>query len=297
MIINKTNLQTLGVGFQARFQGALGQAASQHAIVATIVRSTTGKEEYGWLGKLPGIREWIGDRVINNIKAHDYSIKNKDFEETIAVDRNDIEDDNLGMYGPLFEELGRAAGAFPDELVYNLLKAGFASPCYDGQYFFDTDHPVLDAAGNPQSVSNTQGGAGVPWFLIDDSRGLKPIILQMRKDFTFVSKTAATDDNVFHAKQYLYGVDGRMAVGFGFWQFAQGSKQDLTVANYKDAYAALEGMKGDFGRPLGLRPTKLVVPPSLREQGQRILKSANDAAGATNPWAGTAELVVVPWLA
>lgn len=297
MKINSGNLQTLGTGFKASFSQGLGMAEPQHELIATKVTSTTGKEEYGWLGKMPGVREWIGDRVINNIARSDYSIKNKDFELTVAVDRNDIEDDNLGIYSPLFQEMGRATTAFPSELVFALFKAGFASNCYDGQYFFDADHPVLDAAGEPQSVSNTQGGGGAPWFLCDLSRALKPIILQERKAFNFAAMDNPDDANVFHKKQYVYGVDARMNVGFGFWQFAVASGQPLTAANYAAAYALLEGMKGDYARPLGLKPTHLIVPPAHREAAQRIIVNATDAGGAANPWVGTAKLEVVPWLA
>jgi hypothetical protein len=71
------------------------------------------------------------------------------------------------------------------------------------------------------------------------------------------------DANVFHKKQFLYGVDGRCNVGFGFWQFAFASKQALDVAHFAAAFAAIEGMKGDYGRALGIKPTHLVVPPSL----------------------------------
>jgi len=59
----------------------------------------------------------------------------------------------------------------------------------------------------------------------------------------------------------------------------------------------LEGMKGDHGRPLGIMPNVLVVPPSLRENGLEILNAERDSGGATNVWRGTAELLVVPWLA
>ena len=44
------------------------------------------------------MREWIGDREIQNLSASDYTIKNKDYELTVGVDRNDIEDDTLGIY-------------------------------------------------------------------------------------------------------------------------------------------------------------------------------------------------------
>ncbi|VWX62580.1 Mu-like prophage major head subunit gpT family protein [Sphingorhabdus sp. 109] len=297
MKINPGNLQTLGTGFSALFAGGQGQAVSQRALVSTTVPSSTAQNEYGWLGKFPGMREWIGDRVINQLKAYDYAIKNKDWEDTIEVDRNDIEDDNIGIYGPLFTEMGRATEAHPDELVFALLKAGFTTKCYDGQFFFDTDHPVLDEDGVAQSVSNTGGGSGAPWFLIDDSRALKPVIFQERKKAQFVAMDNLTDENVFRRKKFQYGVDARYNVGFGFWQYAYGSKQTLDATAFKAAFAALEGMKGDHGRPLGVKPSLLVTGPSNRSAAQKLLNSELASGGETNEWKGTAKLEVVPWLA
>lgn len=298
MLINAQALRSLYVGFNTAFTNGLNsQAASQHSRVATPVPSTTKENEYGWLGKVPNVREWVGDRVVHSISQSGYAIRNKPYEVTISVDRDDIEDNNLGTYTPLFTELGSSSGSHYDQLVFGLLKAGFASPCYDKQYFFDTDHPVLDENGNPTSVANTDGGSGAPWFLIDDSRYLKPIILQKRKAWNLVAKDKETDDNVFERKEYVYGTDARHNVGFGFWQFSWGSKQTLDAAHYETARAALSGMKGDFGRPLGIKPRLLVVPPALEGAANRLINNERNAAGADNEWQGTAEVMVCPWLA
>ena len=63
MEINNANLRTLFVAFNAAFKAGLGQAASQYLQIATVVPSTTGSEEYGWLGQLPGLREWDAYRA------------------------------------------------------------------------------------------------------------------------------------------------------------------------------------------------------------------------------------------
>ncbi|WP_425099140.1 Mu-like prophage major head subunit gpT family protein [Tropicibacter sp. S64] len=297
MLVNAANLNDLRVGYSAAFQGGLDQAASQWPRVATEVRSTQKEQKYGWLGKMPNVREWVGDRAVQNLQQHDYAIKEKKLELTVAVDKDDVETDNLGIYGPMFTEMGRSSGSYPDTLIFGLLKLGFATECYDGQYFFDTDHPVLDADGDEITVANTDGGSGTPWFLMDTSRALKPLILQKRKDFVFVAKDKLTDDNVFDKNEFVYGTDARMNAGFGFWQMAWGSKQTLNAANYATARAALTGMKGDYGRPLGLMPNLLVVPPSLESAGRKLLNSEYASGGETNEWKGTAELLVVPWLA
>ncbi|WPY94681.1 Mu-like prophage major head subunit gpT family protein [Limimaricola variabilis] len=296
MIISQTSLAALRVGFSAAFRAGLDVAASDYKKIAFTVPSSTKETTYGWLGKLPRLREWVGPRVIQNIAEHSYTIVNKDFEETIGVDRNDIEDDNLGIYTPLMQTLGEAVGALPDELVFGALKNGFTTECYDGQNFFDTDHPVIQEDGSIGTVSNTGGGAGAPWFLLCTGAPLKPIIYQERRPFDFVSKDKATDDNVFNNRQYLYGTDGRCNVGYGFWQMAYGSRQVLDADSYAAARAAVRGMKGDHGRPLGLKPNLLVVPTALEAKALEILNAERNAAGATNVWKGTAELLVTSWL-
>ncbi len=298
MLINSAALRSLYTGFSTAFQAGFAGVTPMYSRVAVSVPSSTRSNEYGWLGQMPRIREWIGDRVINNLSTIGYTIRNKPYELTIGVNRDDIEDDNIGIYGPMFQEFGRSGAVFPDELVWALLKAGFSTPCYDGQYFFDTDHPVLDENGVAQSVSNTGGGSGSPWFLMDTTRAIKPIIYQERKAFgNLVRKDQETDDNVFSKKEFVYGLDGRCNVGFGFWQLAYGSKQTLDGAGYGAARAAMSSQKGDYGKPLGIVPNLLVVGPADESKGRKILNSELGTGGETNEWKGTAELLVVPWLA
>jgi len=271
-----------------------------------VVPSQAREEIYPWLGQFPGLREWIGPRIAKNLALHSFAITNKDFESTIEVPRNDIEDDRFGVFGPMFSELGRAAAMHPDELIFGLLAAGFATNCYDGQFFFDTDHPVGDPAGaGVTSVSNMQAGSESPWFLLDTSRALKPLLYQQRRPFNLVSKDRPEDDNVFSNKTFVYGVDGRSNAGFGLWQLAFGSKAELTPANYEAARVAMMNFKGDEGRPLGVKPNVLVCGPSNEGAAMRLLNNGTrvELAGESdtpvaiqNEWAGTATPIVTPWL-
>lgn len=297
MIINAASLNALRVSFSLAFSRGLDQAETQYGRIATTVPSTTKENEYGWLGKLPNVREWIGPRAIQGIAEHSYTIKNKPYELTIGVDRDDIEDDNLGVYAPLFTEMGESIAAHPDQLIWGLLRLAFETECYDGQYFFDTDHPVLDENGELTTVSNSGGGAGEPWFLMSTRRALKPLIFQERRKPEFVAKDNPDDENVFERKEFVYGTDMRCNVGFGFWQMAYGSKQPLSTANFVEGRQGMMGMKGDYGRPLGIVPDLLVVGPSLEQEAEEILKADRNAAGATNTQKGKVEMLVVPWLA
>lgn len=302
MLITPSNLKTLFTGFKTSFVGGLGQAGSQYLQLTTPVPSTTGTEEYAWLGQMPGMREWIGERVINGLESHGYSLKNKSFESTIAVPKTAIEDDTFGTYTPLMSELGRAAGAHPDELTFGLLKDGVTVKCYDGKPFFATNHPVKNAVGKSESVSNADlDGNGPLWFVLDTSRAIKPLIFQDRKKPNFVAMTAETDPNVFSKSEFVYGVDSRCNVGFGFWQMAYASNQPLTADNVWAAINAIEQCKGDGGRPLGLRATTLVVPTTLQRMANKLLTAdlvpnAEGTATESNDLKDRLKSLVSPWL-
>lgn len=303
MIINRANLDILYTSYNTAYrQGLIGmQANTQYERVAMVVPSGVSEEKYGWLGKFPNLREWVGERVVHSMEQHDYAIRNKDFELTIGVPRNDIQDDKHMVYGTMFQGMGESVAGHPDQTIWPMLKAGFDATyglAYDGQYFFDTDHPVLDEDGSPGTVSNDGGGAGTAWFLLDTRMMYKPLIFQQRqKADDIVRRDDPRDDNVFDRNEFEYGIHCRDNGGYGWWQVAYGSKQTLNAANYHTARQSMIGMKGDYGRPLGLMPNLLVVPPSLENAGREVIKAERNAQGATNVWMDTAELLVVPWLA
>lgn len=296
MIINRQNLNMLFTGYKASFQNAFAGVKPDFMPFTLEVPSVNSTEQYGWLGNSTAFREWLGDRVIQNLALHDYSIKNKSFENTVGVPRESIEDDSFGLFNPLMGQLGQDSANHPSTLIYDLLAGGFSNTCYDGQFFFDTDHPVTNKAGAEVSVSNFQGGAGTAWYLLDTTRVMKPVILQKRKNYNFVSMDKETDENVFMRKEYIYGVDARLNAGYGLWQLAYASKQTLDAANFNAAYAAMQGMTGDRGKKLGIKPTLLVVPASLRAQALEIVQAERGANGATNINRNAVDVLVTPWL-
>lgn len=299
MIINAATIQSLFTGFNASFNKGVQAAPSRYKDVAMVVPSTSSSNTYAWLGQFPKLRKWVGDRVIKNLAAHGYVIENDLFESTVKIKRTDIEDDQFGVYSPIMEEMGRASGDHPDELIFGLLAAGFATECYDGQFFFDTDHPVGDGE-NVTSVSNMQAGAGTPWFLLDTSRSIKPLLFQDRDSYKFQMLTKEGDEPVFMRDEYLYGIRARVNAGFGLWQLAFASKDTLDATNYAAARSAMMAFQSDEGRPLGIMPNKLVVGPSLEQAGRKLVNNQlvdSGGVSVSNEWAGSVELVVVPWLA
>ena len=143
MIVNRAAISALFVNLRASFNNAFDAAPTTWQDIAMMVPSTTSSEDYVWLSKFPRMRRWIGEKFVKSLKAFKYSIVNEKFEVTVEVDRDDIEDDCLGIYKPQAESAGVSSKQLPDELIGEVVAGAFDNVCFDGQNFCDTDHPVM----------------------------------------------------------------------------------------------------------------------------------------------------------
>ena len=116
---------------------------------------------------------------------------------------------------------GRPLNLIPDKLVVPPALESKARDILIADYINGTKNTMQGTA--KPLVAPWLAGADKAWYLLCTNRPVKPVIHQTRKPAKFVSKTNETDDNVFFAKTFLYGVDSRENVGFGFWQMAYGS--------------------------------------------------------------------------
>ena len=297
MIINSENLTILTDTYSAAFSEGFGQAPADHEGLAMEPPAGSRRQEYGWLGAVASLRRWVGERVLRGIESHGYSLESVPYESSVEVSAYDIKDDQYGVYKPLFQEMGRAAAAHPCELIYAAMRSGHESLCYDGQYFFDGDHPSVTADGAETTVGNYQAGSEEPWFLVDTTRAIKPFLFQRRDDYDFTHMDEMTDEAVFMRKVFRYGVDARVAAGYGLWQLAYASRDTLDATNFEAARTAMMGYRNPAGRPMGIMPNLLVVGPANEHEALELLNAERLANGATNVWRGKAELRVTPWLA
>lgn len=231
MLVNRSNLEQIFINLKTTFNKAFDAAPSLWQKTTMLVPSGGSQNDYGWLSRFPRMRKWIGDKVIKALEAFKYTVVNDDWEATVEVDRNDIEDDNLGIYAPMAQEAGFSARQLPDEIDADLKNNAFANLCYDGQYFYDSDHSVAGA-----SVSNL-GTAALS-----------------------AATTAAA------------------------------------AASYGAARLAIMSFKDDEGRPLGLIPDTLEVPPALEATARLICENEKLTDESPNPYRGTATVMVNPRL-
>lgn len=102
--------------------------------------STQATETYAWLGNAPALREFIGGRTPAELSELSFTVSNKDYEGSINIKSKDMRRDKLGMIQVRVNQLADRANDHPAKLLSTLIIAGEATTCYDGQYFFDTDH-------------------------------------------------------------------------------------------------------------------------------------------------------------
>jgi phage major head subunit gpT-like protein len=104
------------------------------------VDSNADQENYPWLGYAPKMREMVGSKVAKPIPSFDWTIKNKKWEATVAIDYETRKYGKLGAVQAVLGNLGQKARNFQQSLLSDLVINGATATCYDSQYFFDTDH-------------------------------------------------------------------------------------------------------------------------------------------------------------
>ena len=295
-LINRDKLISAYIGFHTVFNDALRAAGSAYKDVSMEVPSDNPIEQYKWLGELPLMKKWIGDREIAKLEAEGQQITNDDWANGIEVSRDDLRDDKLGLVHPRIRGLAAQGVRAIDGVVFGILNNAFGAAggkTYDGQFLCDTDHTAAGGGGTAQSNKGTAGlsaaamEAGIvamtkfkdrngeplgvfptrlvtgpdlwptarkilgqntlatgeenvnkgllkytmspritgnKWFLVDESQGVMPIIVQIRQAPTFEDPNLdGSAMDVFMRKRFVYGASMAFGVGLGLWQTIWGS--------------------------------------------------------------------------
>lgn len=175
MIINPASLGGMTSSFNVIFNKAFEETPVLYPKIAMEIPSEAADENYAWLGAMPSMREWIGDREIRNLSTHSYTIHNRLFENTVAVNRSDIEDDRIGIYKPRFQDLAECARKLPDKLVFSLLPTAFKENGYDEAPFVSDAHPYRNGTqsnkGTAKLSPESYGAARISMMSLFDDRG------------------------------------------------------------------------------------------------------------------------------
>lgn len=116
--------------------------------------SSQESETYRWLGMVPQVREWIGGRQVRPLRSQGLTIVNKTWEATVRIDADEQRRDKTGQIMVRVNELARRVATHPNKLLTSLMINGESAACYDGQYFFDTDHAEGDSGAQSNDITH-----------------------------------------------------------------------------------------------------------------------------------------------
>src|SRR5438270_10726308 len=117
-IINDPYLrQSVFVNLDLKFQAAMVATPSWADKIGTKVPSSSRSTRHAWLAKVGKLKEYIGEKQVERLATRDYIITNKKFELTIEIPEEDLEDDQIGMFGKTAEMLGMQAAKWPDDML------------------------------------------------------------------------------------------------------------------------------------------------------------------------------------
>ena len=121
--------------------------------VSNLFTSDQRIETYAFLGQSPKMQEWIGGRQPKGLRVSNFSIANVQYEATLEIDRRDARLDKTGQIMARVDEFADRALTHWASLLSTLLLNGTSTACYDGQYFFDTDHSEGDSGTQDNDIT------------------------------------------------------------------------------------------------------------------------------------------------
>ena len=270
------------------FQKGVRNTKTDYTAISTIFPRGRISDIRSFFSGFLKMKEWVGERFVKETNIADYQMLERVFAKDFYVEKADIENNEIGIASILAQQLGNCTALFSEKIVFGLLAKGMAEKCYDGKPFFAIDHSV-----DTDTVSNLDPGIHSPWYLLDCSRIEKPILYQEYAEAVLIEKDNMNNNSI--EDKHCYGVDMRYQVGFGFWQTAYCSQKTLDSANFNDAYTAMQSFVDEDGTPLNIRPTHLVVPPSLHVTAMELVGKTL-ANSTPNPNFDIGQVIVSPWV-
>lgn len=159
MLITPASLDALFIAFSQQFADAyMSEPQPLLSSVGTKIPSSTRDQRYPFVQSISGaMRKWDGgERYVQNVVVDGFVVTNSKWENTLAIERTDIEDDQYGVYSSmLIPNLARHAKLLPDQQIAAQINAGNSTTCFDGQNFFSTSHPVDPSGLTSGTQSNS----------------------------------------------------------------------------------------------------------------------------------------------
>jgi len=121
--------------------------------VSNLFNSDQGSEQYNFLGMSPRMREWIGTRQAKGLRGNGVTIVNRHYESTLEFALKDVRRDKTAQIQARIGEFADEGDLHWATLLTQLLIDGESTVCYDGQFYFDTDHSEGDSGAQDNDIA------------------------------------------------------------------------------------------------------------------------------------------------
>lgn len=130
-----------------------------------IIKSTTLTENYPFFAPIGDAVEWLDERQTEELEGLRHSLTNKDWEKTIKIHRNELEDEQYGMIAHRVKGLGKVMARHPEKYVASLLNDHMDgtntdfTDGFDGRALFSLTHTWTVGSYSTDQV-NVRGNVG-----------------------------------------------------------------------------------------------------------------------------------------
>jgi phage major head subunit gpT-like protein len=120
------------------------------ALSGSPIQSDQPTENHAGVTSVYPLTEWEGPRKVHDLAGLTLAIPNVKYQTALRVFGDEIRYDHTGQVMRRVADLRTRWAQHWARLASSAIKAGESTACYDGQFFFDTDH----AEGSSGSQSN-----------------------------------------------------------------------------------------------------------------------------------------------
>jgi phage major head subunit gpT-like protein len=160
-MIDRAKVEAAFVVFSTVFDMKLSNTPVIYPQIATVIPGVSERVEFKWLGSIPTLKRWVGDRTLQRLRGETQALTTEWWANGIEVDVDDL--NNEAKYGMIIKRIRSMAQAcarrMDDQVVSHYVNgfAGTLGVTYDNQYLYDTDHT---AAGDGTGVAQSNLIAG-----------------------------------------------------------------------------------------------------------------------------------------
>jgi len=121
--------------------------------VSNLFTTDQETEKYPFLGQVARMRKWDGERKARALRDNTVTLTNEEYEVTMEIALKDLRRDKTGQIIARVSEFTDEEQVHWGTLLTSLIQDGTSKTCYDGQFFFDTDHSEDDSGTQDNDIT------------------------------------------------------------------------------------------------------------------------------------------------